>query len=322
MVSNSIEVKNLSKCFGNFRAVDDVTFSVAEGEIFGLLGANGAGKSTIIRMLCGLLRPTAGTGRVAGFDIIREAERVRERIGYMSQKFSLYDDLTVEENLRFYGGMYGLSRGELSAKVRWALELTDLLGKEKKLTLDLPTGWKQRLALGCALLHEPRVVFLDEPTGGVDPEMRRHFWELIRGLSDRGVTVLVTTHYLEEAEYCHRILFLHAGHPVVSGSPLELKSTVLEHPVLEVECDRTEAALALLQSQEWVGGANVFGFRLHVQVVDEGEGKKKIIRLLEEGGIHLKRLERVSPRLEDVFLRLIEIAEAPGEGNPALSRGV
>jgi len=309
MGKNSIEVENLSKSFRDFRAVDDVTFSVAEGEIFGLLGANGAGKSTIIRMLCGLLLPTAGSGCVAGFDIVREAERIREKIGYMSQRFSLYEDLTVEENLRFYGGMYGLSRQELRAKVGWALKLAGLLGKEKNLTRDLPTGWKQRLALGCALLHEPRVVFLDEPTGGIDPEMRRHFWELIRSLSDRGVTVLVTTHYLEEAEYCHRILLLHAGRLVISGAPLELKSKVLEHPILEIECDQAAAALALLENLEWVRGANLFGFRLHVHVADEKEGEKKITHLLTERGIRLQRLERISPRLEDVFLRLIEDTE-------------
>ncbi|MBM3284824.1 MAG: ABC transporter ATP-binding protein, partial [Candidatus Aminicenantes bacterium] len=290
--------------------VRDVTFSVAEGEIFGFLGANGAGKSTTIRMLCGLLSPTAGTARVAGFDIVREPERVKERIGYMSQKFSLYEDLTVEENLRFYGGVYGLSGRHLKRKIDGALGLADLVEKEKMLAGELPLGWKQRLALGCALLHDPKIVFLDEPTGGVAPASRRNFWDLISGLSASGVTVFVTTHYLEEAEYCHRVMLIHAGRLIAGGSPQELKARVIRQPILEVECDRTARALALLQAQEWVATAAIFGARLRVHVPDEAEGKEKMAILFREHGIALKHMERVSAQLEDVFIRLIEAEEA------------
>lgn len=303
---NSIEAKNLSKSFGSFWAVQDVTLSVVRGEIFGLLGANGAGKSTLIRMLCGLLIPTAGSAQVAGFDIVQEPDRVKARIGYMSQKFSLYEDLTVGENLRFYGRIYGLSNRQLKAVQGWALEMAALQGKERILARELPVGWKQRLALACALLHEPQVVFLDEPTGGVGPESRRNFWEVIRNLSERGVTVFVTTHYLEEAEHCHRIQFIHHGRLIAGGSPLELKKTFMSHPILEVECDQAYQALALLQTQDWVEAATIFGARLHVHVKDELEGQKKISRLFQEKGLRLSRVERVSPRLEDVFLRLIE----------------
>jgi ABC-2 type transport system ATP-binding protein len=219
----SIVVSSLTKNFGDFVAVDSVSFEVNHGEIFGFLGANGAGKSTTIRMLCGLLSPTSGTASVGGYDIAKQAELVKQRIGYMSQKFSLYEDLTAEENIRFFGGVYGLSRSRLRSKLPWVLEMAGLRGREHSLTAELAGGWKQRLALGCALLHDPEIVFLDEPTGGVDPISRRRFWDLVSELSSKGVTVFVTTHYLDEAEYCHRIMLMHAGEIVAGGSPRELK---------------------------------------------------------------------------------------------------
>jgi len=219
----SIVVSFLTKKFGDFVAVNSVSFQVYQGEIFGFLGANGAGKSTTIRMLCGLLSPTSGDASVGGYDIARQPELVKRRIGYMSQKFSLYMDLTPEENIHFFGGVYGLSRSRIRSKLPWVLEMAGLRGREHSLTAELAGGWKQRLALGCALLHDPEIVFLDEPTGGVDPLSRRRFWDLVSDLSEKGVTVFVTTHYLDEAEYCHRIMLMHAGAIVAGGSPRELK---------------------------------------------------------------------------------------------------
>lgn len=238
----SIEVSGLTKKFGDFVAVDSVNFRVAKGEIFGFLGANGAGKSTTIRMLCGLLTPTSGEAVVGGHSVNREPEKVKERIGYMSQKFSLYEDLTVEENIRFFGGIYGLKRNRMKESLPAALEMTGLRGKENIRAGELPGGWKQRLALGCALLHEPDIVFLDEPTGGVDPISRRRFWDLIDSLSQKKVTVFVTTHYLDEAEYCHRVMLMHAGRIIDGGSPRELKD---RHGLTNLE----DVFIHLLQEQ-------------------------------------------------------------------------
>ena len=223
MPDYSIQVDHLTKRFGRFTAVDNVTFNVARGEILGFLGANGAGKTTIIRMLCGLLTPTSGRATVGGFDAARQSEQVKCNIGYMSQKFSLYPDLTVVENLTFFGGVYGLSVPKLRERTAWALDMAGLHGREKSLTSELSGGWRQRLALGCAILHEPKIVFLDEPTSGVDPVSRRSFWELIDKLAEAGTTVFVTTHYLDEAEYCNHVMLIHAGRLIAGGSPQELK---------------------------------------------------------------------------------------------------
>lgn len=223
MSQASIVVSALTKKFGDFVAVDSVSFQVHRGEVFGFLGANGAGKSTTIRMLCGLLKPTSGDASVGGYDIAKKPEEVKRRIGYMSQKFSLYMDLTAEENIRFYAGVYGLSRSRVRSKIPEVMEMAGLRGREHSPTSELAGGWRQRLALGCALLHDPAIVFLDEPTGGVDPIQRRRFWDLISDLAANGVTVFVTTHYLDEAEYCHRIMLMHAGRIVAGGSPHELK---------------------------------------------------------------------------------------------------
>lgn len=302
----SIDVRDLSKVFGKFVAVDHVTFSVRRGDIFGFLGANGAGKSTTIRMLCGLLAPTAGAASVGGFDVGREPDRVKARIGYMSQKFSLYDDLTVEENIEFFGGVYGVAGSRLREKTPGVLEMAGLRGRERSLARELSVGWKQRLALGCALLHDPEIVFLDEPTGGVDPVSRRNFWELINRLSGEGVTVFVTTHYLDEAEYCNDIRLIHAGRIVAAGSPGELKRTYIRNPILEVESDRVVEAMELLQGKDWVIETSIFGAYLHVSVADEAEGRERIKAALASAGIEVRRMDRIMPSLEDVFISRIE----------------
>jgi len=310
----SIDVRGLSKRFGAFTAVDDVSFGVHRGNIFGFLGANGAGKSTTIRMLCGLLAPTSGTATVAGFDIRREPERVKASIGYMSQRFSLYEDLTVEENISFFGSVYGLSRKTILSRMPWVLDLAGLRGREHSLTRTLAVGWKQRLALGCAVLHEPAIVFLDEPTGGVDPLSRRKFWDLINTLSGRGVTVFVTTHYLDEAEYCNDIRLIHAGRIVAGGSPGELKKRAIRHPLFEVECGQAVEAMEVLQREPWILETSIFGTYLHVSVADEAEGRARIPRVLKQHGLTLVRLDRIAPSLEDVFIHTIE--EQAG-GRPA-----
>jgi ABC-2 type transport system ATP-binding protein len=303
---HAIEVRSLTKKFGDFTAVDAVTFEVGRGVIFGFLGANGAGKSTTIRMLCGLLDPTSGTAAVGGFDIRRQPERIKRVIGYMSQKFSLYEDLTVAENIRFFGGVYGLQRQAVDSRMAWILEMAGLKGREQSLTRTLSVGWKQRLALGCAIIHEPRIVFLDEPTGGVDPGSRRRFWGLINELSEAGVTVFVTTHYLDEAEYCNDIRLIHAGRIVGGGSPQELKTKYIRNPILEVSCDRVVEALELLQKEPWVLETSIFGTSLHVSVADEAEGGRLIRRRLEQAGMAVGRVDRITPSLEDVFIQRIE----------------
>jgi ABC-2 type transport system ATP-binding protein len=311
----SIEVKSLTKKFGGFTAVDGVSFEVGRGSIFGFLGANGAGKSTTIRMLCGLLDPTSGTATVGGFDVGREPERVKRVIGYMSQKFSLYEDLTVVENIRFFGGVYGLSKKTIEARLPWVLGMAGLKGRERSLTRTLSVGWKQRLALGCAVLHEPEIVFLDEPTGGVDPASRRRFWELINELSERKVTVFVTTHYLDEAEYCNDIRLIHAGRIVAGGSPRELKDKVIRNPILEVASERAVDALEVLQKEPWVLETSIFGTSLHVSVADETEGRRLIRERLAREGIVPERIDRIVPSLEDVFIHKIE-EQAAGGGSP------
>ncbi len=307
MNAPAIEVTGLTKKFGSFTAVDGVTFSVRRGEIFGVLGANGAGKSTTIRMLCGLLQPTSGSARVGGYDVGTQPELVKSTIGYMSQRFSLYNDLTVEQNIRFFGGIYGLDRDRVQERLNWVLSMADLKGRERSLTGTLAGGWKQRLALGCAILHEPPIVFLDEPTGGVDPISRRNFWELINQLSAEGVTVLVTTHFLDEAEYCNTIILINAGKLIASGSPRTLKSEHIRKPILEVVPDGDiVVALETVRTQPWALETSVFGTALHVMVESEGEGKRRIDSVLQGSGIGIRRIERIAPSLEDVFLYLLD----------------
>lgn len=307
---NVIEVEHLVKRFGAFTAVNDLSFSVGEGEVFGLLGSNGAGKSTAIRMLCALLTPSAGSARVLGLDVARDAEALKWRIGYMTQRFSLYEDLTVVQNLEFFGGVYGLHGRELADRKAWALGTAGLLGKENLLTRSLPGGWKQRLALACSVLHRPRVVFLDEPTGGVDPLSRRRFWTLIDSMAGEGVTLIVTTHYLDEAERCDRIALMHAGRLVALGTGPELKNVFAGRTLLEVACPRFLEAQESLEGVEGVLEASVFGTRLHVVVADLEAGRRAVQERLEREGNVPVTIERIVPSLEDVFIHLIEAEDA------------
>ncbi|HEX8028966.1 MAG TPA: ABC transporter ATP-binding protein, partial [Vicinamibacterales bacterium] len=264
----AIDVRGLTRKFGAFVAVNDLSFTVKQGEIFGFLGANGAGKSTTIRMLCGLLRPTGGTAMVGGVDVSRDPEGVKRRIGYMSQKFSLYELLTVDQNIHFFGGIYGLSSDRLESRRAFVLEMAGLKGRETTLTRDLPGGWRQRLALGCAILHEPRIVFLDEPTGGVDPLSRRRFWDLIGDLSRQGVTVLVTTHYLDEAEHCHRIAIIQAGKMAALGTTTELKQVFATRPIIEIQASQPVKAMEILDLQPAVEKTSLFGTAVHAVLKD------------------------------------------------------
>ncbi len=306
MMTYAVEVEDLVKTFGDFVAVDHIHFQVNRGEIFGFLGPNGAGKSTTIRMLCGLLMPTSGKGKVAGYDMVKEPERIKQVIGYMSQKFSLYDDLTVLENLHFFGGIYGLSGKTLREREEEALEKADLCLLRDRMTRTLPVGWKQRLALACALLHEPEIVFLDEPTSGVDPISRRDFWRLIQEMVERGITVFVTTHYMDEAEYCHRLALIYRGKIIALGTPTELKMETLSKGILEVSCDPLISALDLLKKATWTSEAAVFGDGLHLIGKEGVDLEQEVRALLTTHQIRLKRLEWIRPSLEDVFVSLID----------------
>ncbi len=309
----SVVVENLVKRFGDFTAVDQISLETRRGEIFGFLGPNGAGKSTTIRMLCGLLRPTAGRALVAGFDVERQAETVRQNIGYMSQKFSLYNDLRVIENLRFFAGMYSVPSDVLSQRMGWALEMAGLRGRETSLTATLPAGWKQRLALGCAVLHRPPIVFLDEPTSGVDPISRRQFWELIQQMSAEGVTVFVTTHYMEEAEYCNRLALIYRGKIVALGTPTELKQRSMKGELLLVECEPLGSAVEALQSAPGVMDAAVFGNALHLVVPQAAPAIPVLQSYLAGRGIRVSRMEPIRASLEDVFVALTTSRAEPGK---------
>ena len=300
----SISVRDLVKRFGDFVAVDRISFEARPGEVIGFLGPNGAGKSTALRMLCGLLRPTEGQALVAGIDVAREPEQVRQRIGYMSQKFSLYNDLRVIENIQFFAALYRIPASQLRERVAWVLEMAGLTGRESALTGTLPTGWKQRLALGCAVLHRPSILFLDEPTSGVDPVSRRQFWELIHQMAAEGVTVLVSTHYMDEAEYCHRLILIFHGRIVASGSPLELKRHEMSGDVVLVECDDLGLALDLLQKNPSVKDAAVFGNALHLVVSEVATDMAPLRTYLSTGGVLVTKMEPISPTLEDVFVSL------------------
>ena len=302
----SIEVKDLTKKFGKFTAVDHVTFNVNKGEVFGFLGANGAGKSTTIKMLCGILEPTSGDAIVAGFSVMNQPDNVKRSIGYMSQRFSLYNDLTVEENINFFGGVYGLNGKKLDDRKKWVLNIANLEGKEKLLTGSLSGGIKQRLALGTAVIHQPGIVFLDEPTSGVDPISRRNFWELINDLSAGGTTVLVTTHYLEEAEYCNNIILINAGKLIAEGNSKVLKSEYIKNPIFEIECDRVVDALQLMESENFVGETSIFGNQIHIIVNNKYENENQIRLVLNKNNINVKRIDRIVPTLEDVFIHLLE----------------
>jgi ABC-2 type transport system ATP-binding protein len=309
MNSFVVEVEDLLKTFDSFVAVDHIHFQVEKGEIFGFLGPNGAGKSTTIRMLCGLLLPTSGKGKVAGFDIMMEPEKIKQAIGYMSQKFSLYDDLTVIENLHFFGGIYGLSGSMQKEKEKEVLEMIGLRELRDRITRTLDVGSKQRLALGCAILHEPSILFLDEPTSGVDPISRRNFWGFIQQMGEKGVTTFVTTHYMDEAEYCGRLALIYQGRIIALGTPSELKLKTLSQGVLEVECDPLAPALDLLKREAWVSESAVFGDGLHVISKEGVDLEREINGLFQKHGILLKRMGWIRPSLEDVFVSLIEREE-------------
>lgn len=306
MSAPAIDVQGMSRRFGTFTAVDELSFTVQPGEIFGFLGANGAGKSTTIRMLCGLLRPTAGTALVDGIDVSRDPEGVKRRIGYMSQKFSLYESLTVNQNIRFFGGIYGLAPARLESRRAFIVEMAGLRGREDTLTKELPGGWRQRLALGCAILHEPNIVFLDEPTGGVDPLSRRRFWDLIGDLSKRGVTVLVTTHYLDEAEHCHRIAIIQAGKLAALGTTSELKRAFANRPIVEIHASQLVEAMAILDTHPAVEKTSLFGTSVHAVLKNASVTVEDLSRALVAAGVAVTAIAPVSPSLEDVFLDVVE----------------
>jgi drug efflux transport system ATP-binding protein len=299
-----VVVQDLSRHFGDFTAVDSVTFAVEPGEIFGFLGPNGAGKTTTIKILTGLLAPSAGEGRVAGFDIRTQRAQIKRNIGYMSQRFSLYTDLTVNENIDLFGGLYGVMGDRLEERREWILRLSELEDAGKRVTADLPLGWKQRLALGCAMVHEPPILFLDEPTSGVDPVARRRFWDLIDELSQAGATIFVSTHYMEEAEYCHRLALLNRGRLIALDRPRALRTRVVE-PILEVKTDDAPHAVEALLGVPGILDAAMFGRKLHVTVADLDEGMARVRQTLTSAGRHIERIVSIEPSLEDVFVSLV-----------------
>lgn len=310
----SIVVDKLVKRFGAFNALDGVSFEVGRGEIMGFLGPNGAGKSTLIRILCGLLRPSSGRAVVAGIDITADPEAVRRRIGYMSQKFSLYGDLSVVENLRFFGGIYGVKRDMIDERIRFAVDMAGLQGREDALVATLAGGWKQRLALGCAILHQPAVLFLDEPTSGVDPSSRRRFWTLIHNLGAEGVAVLVSTHYMDEAEYCMRIAMIDRGRLVALGTPHELKHQSIGGELIELECDNVGGAIAPSARVSGVRDVAVFGNTLHLLVDDAAQTAPQVCDALAEHGFANVRSRRIAPSMEDMFVHLVNAARDQSTG--------
>lgn len=301
---NVIECFELTKKFGNFVAVDRVSFSISKGEVFGFLGPNGAGKSTTIRMICGILKPTSGKVYVDGEDVWENPERIRKKIGYMSQKFSLYNDLTVEENINFYSGIYGISKERVKERKKWIIEMAGLEGMEKVKTSELSGAFKQRLAFGCALIHEPEIVFLDEPTSGVDPLSRRKFWEIIYSLSKSGLTFFVTTHFIDEAENCQKVAFINNGRITGIGSPQSLKEILKEREIYEIECSQLLKALTLLERKGWKN-VSIFGKKLRIVSNEHGE-LEKIIFFLKNEGIEIISSEKVLPSLEEVFIHTVK----------------
>jgi len=300
----AVSVRGLTRTFGDFRAVDAIDLTVARGEVFGFLGPNGAGKSTTIRMLCGLLLPSSGSGTVGGFDIMAQSEEIKKHIGYMSQRFSLYDDLTIEENIDFFSGIYGVDDEKKVDRKEWVLEMAGIADKRKAITRTMASGFKQRLALGCAVIHEPPIIFLDEPTSGVDPISRRRFWNLIYEMSSRGTTVFVTTHYLDEAEYCDRLALIFKGRIIAEGRPDVMKKEHMRKEILEVAVPDIVEALDVLGGKGF--DVALFGNVIHA-VVDETVSASSAIRSALEGeGISVSNITLVRPSLEDVFVSLIE----------------
>jgi ABC-2 type transport system ATP-binding protein len=302
-MSDAVSVSELTRKFNDFVAVDNVSFAVSPGEIFGFLGPNGAGKTTTIKMLTGLLHPTSGTARVAGFDVSRNARQIKTRIGYMSQLFSLYADLTVDENIQLFAGLYGVTGARLHERRDWVLDMAALRSDRDRLTAELPLGYKQRLALGCAVIHQPLILFLDEPTSGVDPVARRAFWDLIYEFSGTGTTVFVSTHYMEEAEYCHRLALMNRGRLIALDRPADLKE-VVDEPILRLDTDSAPKAVEALRGVAGVNDAAMFGRSVHITVADEAAAAN-IREALTNAGRTCESLERVTPSLEDVFVSLV-----------------
>jgi ABC-2 type transport system ATP-binding protein len=303
----AVRVEELTKAFGAFVAVDRVSFEVGTGEVFGFLGPNGAGKTTTIKMLNGLLLPSSGRGHVAGFDVMTETEAIRRHIGYMSQLFSLYPDLTVEENIAFFSGLYGVERARRPERRDWVLEMAGLTDQRRRLTGQLSLGWKQRLALGCAVLHEPPILFLDEPTSGVDPISRRTFWDLIYVLAAQGTTVFVTTHYMEEADYCHRLALMNRGQLIALDTPAGLRRAMTQ-PLLEVRTDESLTAIDTLKARPEVVEVTLFGRALHVTVTDAAAGRSAVTAALAGRGGAAPEIREIVPSLEDVFIGLVQAA--------------
>lgn len=302
----AVSVLDLEKKFGIFTAVNRINFEVNKGEVFGFLGPNGAGKSTTIRMLCGILTPTSGSGRVGGFDINRQQELIKQNIGYMSQKFSLYEDLTVEENIDFYAGIYKVPKDQRKERLEWIIRMAGIEEFRSSLTGILSGGWKQRLALGCAIIHQPKIIFLDEPTSGVDPIARNNFWKLIREMAGRGVTVFVTTHYMDEAQNCDRIALIYKGAIIAMGTPDTLKTKCMKGLVLRILLPEPEEWIERLEKLEFISEVALFGVALHAVVQDMGQAQAALSELFSREGVRGFRIERIPPSLEDVFISLIE----------------
>jgi ABC-2 type transport system ATP-binding protein len=303
----AVVARELTKTFGKFVAVDRVSFAVHAGEIFGFLGPNGAGKTTTIKMLTGLVAPTSGAAEVAGFDLGTQRGAIKQRIGYMSQLFSLYGDLTVRENIDFFARLYSVPRDILDERRRWVLDMAGLVEQERRLTAELPLGWKQRLALGCAVLHGPPILFLDEPTSGVDPRSRRDFWELVNTLSARGTTIFVSTHYMEEAEYCHRLALMNRGQLVALDTPHALRRSMTE-PLLEIRVSSAPRAVEALQGAAGIVDAAMYGRHVHAVVEDAARAREEIPRALAVHGVTTEAIETIVPSLEDVFVSKIRRA--------------
>ena len=306
----AVKVENLEKRFGNFAAVNRISFEVAKGSIFGFLGPNGAGKSTTIRMLCGILKPTSGTGTVGGYDITKDQHKIKEHIGYMSQKFSLYDDLTVEENIAFYSGIYKIPAALRKERAEEVIRIADIESFRNRLTRTISGGWKQRLELGCALLHQPKILFLDEPTSGVDPITRANFWGIIKDLSGKGVTVFVTTHYMDESENCDRMILIYKGTIIAMGTPKEMKTEQMKQDVLEIKVENSEEWTDKIRKIEGVKETALFGVNIHAVVYDARKVSAAIKDIFDRAGARGYSVKKIMPSLEDVFVSSIETYDA------------
>jgi ABC-2 type transport system ATP-binding protein len=312
---HAVQVVQLTKRFGDFTAVDGISFAIGRGAIFGFLGPNGAGKTTTIRMLLGLLKPTSGEATVLGFDIVKQTAEIKKRIGYMSQRFSLYDDLTVDENLNFFGRTYGVRGKRLEARKDFVLKMAGLEGREKELTKNLSGGWKQRLALGTAIIHEPEMLFLDEPTAGVDPISRRAFWDLIYELAEAGTTIMVTTHYMDEAELCQRLAFIQRGRIVADGSPAGIKDREMRGQVLEIDCDNPALAIPSLREMGAFEEVALYGALIHAVALDVGALRPLIEERLRQAGVVVRTMDVIAPSLEDVFISSVRAPASVQSGN-------